>query len=178
MRLVAVEQLHKIENNVFEVNVASFSLCLHWWTCCFVMPGSFMWPSSKSSHVLTCRPAGEGCHSSTYTRCWPAARLLSGWCWAAAKWLPDLVFGLVRNPWFKTHLGAQFKCTIWIDFWIETSLWKVALTSIKHYFWVWMKCGFQLRLPEDTHDSTNQISDKHILDLYCLIQLCGMVDTC
>ena len=30
MRLVAVEQLHKIENNVFEVNVASFSLCSHW----------------------------------------------------------------------------------------------------------------------------------------------------
>ena len=50
MRLVAVEQLRKIENDA-EVNISSFSLCLHWWTCFLVMPGSFMWPSSKSSHV-------------------------------------------------------------------------------------------------------------------------------
>ena len=60
MRLLAVDQLRKIENDALEVNVASFSLCLHWWTCFFVMPGSFMWPSSKSSHVFTCRPAGGG----------------------------------------------------------------------------------------------------------------------
>jgi hypothetical protein len=30
MRLVAVEQLRKIENDALEVNIASFSLCLHW----------------------------------------------------------------------------------------------------------------------------------------------------
>ena len=100
-RAVSVQQLRKIENDAVEVNIASFNLCvytcLHWWTCCFVMPGSLMWPSSKSSHVLTCRPAGGGCHSSTYTRCWPAARLLSGWCWAAAKWLPDITMGSVQT---------------------------------------------------------------------------------
>ena len=37
---------------------------------------------------------------------------------------------------------------------------------------------FPTSITEDTHDSTNQISDKQTLDLYCLIQLCGMVDTC
>ena len=29
----------------------------------------------------------EQIQSRVYSRCWPAARLLSGWCWAAAKWL-------------------------------------------------------------------------------------------
>ena len=29
MRLVAVEQLRKIENDALEINIASFSLCLH-----------------------------------------------------------------------------------------------------------------------------------------------------
>ena len=64
MRLVAVEQLCKMEYVALEVNIASFSLCLHWWTCCFVMPGSFMWPSSKSAEQIhfICRPA-RGCHS-------------------------------------------------------------------------------------------------------------------
>ena len=32
MRLLAVEQLRKTENDALEVNFASFSLCLHWWT--------------------------------------------------------------------------------------------------------------------------------------------------
>ena len=30
MRLLAVEQLRKIENDALEVNFVSFSLCLHW----------------------------------------------------------------------------------------------------------------------------------------------------
>jgi hypothetical protein len=30
MRLLAVGQLHKIENDALEVNIASFCLCLHW----------------------------------------------------------------------------------------------------------------------------------------------------
>ena len=29
MRLVAMEQLRKIENDALEINIASFSLCLH-----------------------------------------------------------------------------------------------------------------------------------------------------
>ena len=55
MRLVAVEQLRKIENDALEVNIyiyrvyiyiyiASFSSCLHFTLVnfFFVMPGSFM----------------------------------------------------------------------------------------------------------------------------------------
>jgi hypothetical protein len=51
------------------------------------MPGSSLQPSSKSNHVFTCRPTGgvpfqSSCvDSSNYSRCWPAARELSGWCW-------------------------------------------------------------------------------------------------
>jgi hypothetical protein len=60
MCLVSVGQLHEIENCVLEINIASFSVCLRGWTCCYAMPGSFMWPSGKSSHVFTRRPAVGG----------------------------------------------------------------------------------------------------------------------
>ena len=37
MRLLAVEQLRKIEKDALEVKFASVSLCLHWCTCFFVL---------------------------------------------------------------------------------------------------------------------------------------------
>ena len=42
MRLVAVEQLRKIENDALEVNIASFRLCLHLRTSFVAMPDSLM----------------------------------------------------------------------------------------------------------------------------------------
>jgi hypothetical protein len=42
MRLLAVEQLRKTENDALEVNFASFSLCYTGELFFFVMPGSFM----------------------------------------------------------------------------------------------------------------------------------------
>ena len=101
MRLVAVDQLRKIENDALEANIASFSLRLHWWTCCFVMPGSIMWPSSESVEQIhfICRPAGGGAILELLLGCCRAdAGLLLNGCRISswAEGFPKLFSGLVR----------------------------------------------------------------------------------
>ena len=95
MRLVAVEQLHKIENDALQVNMFLFCFCLHLWT--FFLSCLAHSCDRRASVYMSPFRGGLSWVVASIHLITVDAGLLPGWCWDAAKWLPDITMGSVQT---------------------------------------------------------------------------------